>query len=408
MLLWLSAAVLVQALNIDSTSFTSPLFPDHSRKFYMLGSSIPLRASVRLVPPSPRKSGAIVALNPIQDAEVVIEVNGSHAGKVLSDDEGSLTVWLSPSYGRHIAVGSFFGVSPRIQGVLIVYDFRKGLLGYEKLGEDAVSQDDVGRNFHCTNPLSPTFNFTLTLNDGSLQVEYLHQGAKVFCFRMPVSAAPERFLGISATSSFPCQRGVELFSLSTTIEVTTQRFVTKMAADNVKLEGIVGKIMAEYKAALEGLKPVVLVPDRAAIQEKVKELGTRVGQVANKAAGWKERYEALIQGEQTSDAGKTYYKALGEAVVALDTQLQSLLLIASSLNLGAIIEDYMQYQLELTGNERQIGSLMYTVQQKVNGYEEVVRKEGGMLVVCGGMGLVLSVGLYLYWSYTRAKKRHDI
>lgn len=374
----------------------------------MLGSSIPLRASVRLVPPSPRKSGAIVALNPIQDAEVVIEVCGSHAGKVLSEDEGSLTIWLSPSYGRHIAVGSFFGVSPRIQGVLVVYDFRKGLLGYEKLGEEAVSQDDVGRNFHCANPLSSTFNFTLTLADNSLQVEYAQQGAKVFCFRMPVSAAAERFLGISATSSFPCQRGVELYSLSTSIEVTTQRFVTKMTADNVKLEGIVGKIMTEYRDALDGLKPVILVPDRATIQGKVKELEARVGQVASKVAGWKERYETLIQGEQTSDGGQTYFKVLGEAVTALDTQLQALLLAASSLNLGAIIEEYVRYQQELSGNERQISSLVWTVQQKVGGYEQVLRKEGGMVVVCGGMVLVLGVGLYLYWSYSRAKKRHDI
>jgi hypothetical protein len=408
MLLWLCAAVLVQALNLDNISFTSPLFPDHSRKFYMLGSSIPLRASVRLVPPSSRKSGAIVALNPIQDAEVVIEVNGSHAGKVLTEDEGSLTVWLSPSYGRHIAVGSFYGVSPRIQGVLVVYDFRKGLLGYEKLAEEAVSQEDVGRHFHCAYPPGPTFNFTLTLADNALQVEYLHKGAKVFCFRMPVKPTSERFLGISATNSFPCQRGVELYSLSTSIEVNTQRFVAKMTTDNAKLEGIVGQIMAEYAGALEALKPVVQVPDTAAIQEQIRELETRVGQVVGRASAWKDRYEALLQHEQSRTEGKTYFQVLGEAVTALETQLQALLQATSTLNLGAILEEYMRYQQELSGNDRQISSLVSTVQQKVGGYEEVIRKEGGMLAVYGGMGLVLSVGIYLYWSYARAKKRHDI
>ena len=408
MLLWLCAAVLVQSLDLDSTSFTSPLFPDHSRKFYMLGSSIPLRASVRVIPPSARKSGAIVALNPIQDPEVVIQVNGTHAGKAQTDDEGTMTMWLSPNYGRHIAVGSFFGVSPRIQGVLVVYDFRKGLLGYEKMQEEAVSQEEVGKQHHCAYPPSTSFNFTLTIAANSLRLHYVHNNQQVFCFQMPIAPTPERFLGLSATSSFPCQRGVEIFSLTTSIEVNTQRFIAKMTSENAKLEGILGKIVDEYKVAIEGLRPIVQVPDKDTIHDKIKEISTRINQTSSRVVEWKEKYEALIAGEKDNDKGKIYYAALENTVKELEAQLQSLMQAASSLNLGAIIEDYVRYQGELMGNERHIGQLVSEVQRNIGGYEEVARKEGGMWAVYGGMLTLLGVGGYLYWSYSKAKKRHDI
>lgn len=368
----------------------------------MLGSAIPLLTGVRLVPPTSRKAGAMVSLSPIPAVDVTVEITCSHAGRIQPEDDGAFTLWFSPSYGRHVAVGNFYGVSAKIEGVLIVYDYRKGLLGYEKTSD--VSPEEVGREHRCSINPDSSFTLFLTFTSTSLSLSYAHKNTKVHCFTMPLSTQQERFMGVSAFSGYPCQRGVEIVALRTTLLLTSERFVERMAASNVELETLLMSIQAEFKV-MGTLNVALGEKDRKEIVTKVKQLEERVAHVAERIQQW--QWKSLLDTEK-SEQTTVYVRVLRESVEALEAQIHILANVSSAFNLASIVEQQLSYQQEVAGNGQHISALVARVHREVRWYEDMAKAESGVLVVYGGMTVVTGMGVYLYWSYAKARKRHDI
>lgn len=395
-------ASLVAGVDLEFVSFSAPFFPAHSHKFYMLGSSIPLHSGVRLVPPTSRKAGAMVALSPIPASEVTVELTCSHTGKILPEDDGALTIWFSPHYGRHVAVGNFYGVSPKIEGVLVIYDYRRGLFGYEKTGE--VRQEEIGRDHHCPISSNSPFTLFLTFTSASLSLFYAHKGTKIHCFTMPLSSTSERFMGISAVSGYPCQRGVEVVALKTTLLLTPQRFVEQMAAANTQLDSLLTSIQAEYTAI--GTRNTKLGElERKEVEVSILELQERVGRVVERMKQW--QWQSLLEWEK-SDEVTTYLQALETSLTALEAQMQLFVNVSFSFDVASIVQQQFSSQQEVTESDLYISALVDQMQREVRWYERLVTEESGMLKMYAGMGTVASIGAYLYWNYAKARKRHDV
>jgi len=402
MQIWLLLAGLAAGLLLDSASFSSPFFPEHSRKFIMLGSAIPLLTGVRLVPPTSRKAGAMITLNPIPASEVTVQITCSHVGRVQPEDDGALTLWFSPSYGRHVAVGNFYGVSAKIEGVLVVYDYRKGLLGYEKTGE--ASPEEVGRDYHCSISPESSFTLLLTFTSASLSLAYVQKSTEVHCFTMPLSTQQERFMGVSAVSGYPCQRGVEIVALQTNLLLTSERFVERMAASNIELESLLMSIQTEYRV-MGTLNVTLGEKDRTEIHTNVRQLEDQLRRVAERVQQW--QWKSQLTWEKGQPA-TVYMQALGESIAALEAQVHILSNVSSTFNLAALAEQHLSSQQEVAGNGQHLSALVVQMQKEVRWYEDAAKAESGVLVVYGGMALVVGLGVYLYWSYARARKRHAI
>lgn len=402
--MWVLLCVLSQGMLLDSVSFQSPFFPDHSGKFYMLGSAIPLHTGVRVVPPTSRKAGALVALSALPPTDLTLELTCSHGGKQRAEDQGALTLWFAPVYSRHVAVGTFFGVSERMDGLLLVYDYQRGLLGYEKTGETAVDPDQVGRDHHCSVQLGATFTLFLALSSDSLTVEYGQDGRKNRCFSMPVTRTYERFLGISAYSGYPCQRGLEIVSLQISVQVRPEQFVVQMTSLNDALSALLLSIHTQYAAAL--VKPELSPEDRRKIRDTLQEIKGKLEQMTGRLAKWKEHWESVLLSER-SDEVTAYGRALEQAFSGVEGQLQELASAVAGFDLTSLVQRSLSSQRELAGNEAHISALVTQMQREVSWYAQEVQEEHSLGLV-GALALVGALGVYLYWSAAKAKKKHDI